>query len=408
MAFLPSRNYKCKIDIPDSYSAEEVASTVLSKCPRNIRNIKLIELIGKGSFGTVHKAEGTINNKNYIFAVKIIKNAKIAKMTKEIEYSYYMSEKGIGPKIYDAFFYEDLYEDPYDPDKDYYEEGEEDEEDKEEGNFIQIIIMEVMDMDCEDALLNPKFDIKRKQSIVKQMLRLVHYQIFELGLICIDMKPTNFVYRIKDNIVKIIDFGEDFCGSNNKDQFNNKELGTIYSAIVLMLYVICAELEVPGSVLNIFRQSHYFPKSFRSQTNMSIILNSLSNLNKVFSWYVFHYSKKIVYSQETIQDIVNLVNLDIYKNIKNSERKNKRKRNNVSSVSRVSSKIVGFKIGDIVFTNTSINNTMKEVKAIVVDKQLEEDCYGDQSFVYGLEYDGYLLDGVQDYQLWSKRRSTRK
>ena len=76
--------------------------------------------------------------------------------------------------------------------------------------IMQVLIMEAADMSAADAL-DEKYPVKIKQSIVSQMINLIKQLIFEYGLHCIDIKPENFVYKVDNNKVKIIDFGADYC-----------------------------------------------------------------------------------------------------------------------------------------------------------------------------------------------------
>ena len=167
--------------------------------------------------------------------------------------------------------------------------------------------MEYFDTDCDKALENSEFRLDRKQSICAQMIELVYLQYFEAGLICIDMKPGNFVYRIADNKVKIIDFGEDFCRSNNDNKFSNQDLQLIYSVILLQIYIICYENSGGDrSILKPFTDNRFFPNSARIQKAITEYLNQNSLLNQVFTWYVFGWNDKVKYNQDIIKDIVNL------------------------------------------------------------------------------------------------------
>ncbi len=82
-------------------------------------------------------------------------------------------------------------------------------------------------------------------SISKQLLKLIHTQVFTAKLYCIDIKPQNVVYRRKDtsknltddNIeVKLIDFGE--CSNNKPGKATDEVLYVInLMQIIGMMYV---------------------------------------------------------------------------------------------------------------------------------------------------------------------------
>ena len=271
---------------------------IVNECSKNLRRITLGQKLGKGTFGVVYKAKGIyIPEARYRtgpksrtsdmveFAVKFIKDMSEEEMVKEINFSYYMSEMDLGPKMYDAFyFFNEI-----------------------NNSLTQVIFMEYFDMDCGKALTNPMYRQDRKQSICKQMLDLVYKQYFDAGLICIDMKPGNFVYRYSDNKVRIIDFGEDYCRSNNDGKFSDIFLELTYSVILLQMYVLSYEYDSGNRrILKPFTDNRYFPNSARLQKAIADHLNDYSLLNLIFSWYVFGYENEIDYNQDVIRDIVNL------------------------------------------------------------------------------------------------------
>ena len=113
MSFLPSRNYRCQFVQDRQMSDEEI----VNKCSNDLRKIKLGKKLGQGSFGVVYKANGlyvpelkrrtgpkeAMESKKVEFAVKFIKNMSEDEMVKEINFSYYMAETGLGPKCMTLF-----------------------------------------------------------------------------------------------------------------------------------------------------------------------------------------------------------------------------------------------------------------------------------------------------------------
>lgn len=243
---LPVRNYRC----PGFNSI----TNDISNCSQKLTDIKFISLIGQGGYGKVYSGTAKYKNlpkfrthrlvsirraalRNEILpskiklkspetikvAIKIIEDVILSEMNKEIEFSYYMDESKLGPKVYDAFFVKKI---------------------TQTGNnirhtYTQYIIMEPFDMNVEDAITGNKIDKKTKYDVIKQMLVLAKKQIYDYGLICYDMKPPNFLYNVETNKVKIIDFGVDFCtsiGSNRK--VNKTQVKLTYLAIKIQLLFI--------------------------------------------------------------------------------------------------------------------------------------------------------------------------
>ncbi len=171
--------FKNKIENPDD---------LFKQCTK-FKDMRLIEHIGEGSFGSVYRGETTYNSKKINVAVKLIRNCSdenLIDLNLEINYSYNMGILGIGPLIYDAFYYKNQGEDKYE----------------------QIIVMEYYPYDGRVALQS--VSIQNKKKIIKKMIDLVKQTIFEVKIYCVDLKPENFI--VNDNLdVKMIDFGTDWC-----------------------------------------------------------------------------------------------------------------------------------------------------------------------------------------------------
>jgi predicted Ser/Thr protein kinase len=176
-------------------------------------NAKVNAKIGQGSFGTLYHI--TINGKST--AVKIIKlnsNKELLNFTEEIKLSGYMGDLGIGPKVYDSFYIKTIRENKY----------------------IQIINMELFEGDMSKFYSNlENVPIELIKSATRQMLTLVD-GITSSGFTCVDLKPGNFVYKYTEKtiVVKMIDFGMDYCEGDNK---YTTELDKIITNIILKMQI---------------------------------------------------------------------------------------------------------------------------------------------------------------------------
>lgn len=193
--------------------------------------------IGEGGFGVIYNINTIINGKNKELVLKVIRqklrNDTIKNFYYEVEYSEKMGDLGIGPKIYDAFYYI-------------------------KGGYIeQNIIMEKFDMSVDKWIKSDIFP-KGSKYIISHMLKLLRLQIFEKSMYCSDIKPQNYVVRFKPTMsVKMIDFGTDWCSSQIPsiyitspslrvyNRFLHKEI--FYSLCVIQLFIF---------ILNSFKSSH--------------------------------------------------------------------------------------------------------------------------------------------------------
>ncbi len=164
-------------------------------------DIQLTEVLGEGSFGIVYLGEATYTEpssskknsprkKKIKVAVKFIKADLSAKdfesLNLEITYSYNMGIMGLGPKIYDAFYYIDKSK-----------------------KYRQVIIMDYYKYDGLSALKIA--NTQQSIDIVTQMINLIKQMIFVNGMYCVDIKPSNFIINETLTDVKLIDFGSDWC-----------------------------------------------------------------------------------------------------------------------------------------------------------------------------------------------------
>jgi hypothetical protein len=230
-------------------------------------------IIGNGTFGILLRAKSAKDD----IAIKFIFNIsntesrdRFIDMEKELSYSYYMGDIGIGPKVLDSFYYNfdfgELKNFPalysivqmvvkhfknkgrtypqFIPIENALKQGQSPENLPVE---IQCIVMKAYNSDCEGALLDTKNSIEVKAEIIKQMINLLEIQIRN-GMYCYDVKPGNFVVNINGHHVdvKMIDFGADFC--------TEKKIYTEFAnnAIVPRLGINYAQLLYISNVIQIF------------------------------------------------------------------------------------------------------------------------------------------------------------
>jgi hypothetical protein len=233
----PARNYMCM-------NGGNTDSIALENCPRNVKHIHLGSLLGEGTFGKVYKAKGVYHSSNLNLAVKVINNVNLDEIFDEVEYSYYMSEMDIGPKIYDAFY--KLQESSY---------------------YIQYIIMEPFDGDVEELLRSKQVSLHNKRNAIKQMCILLYKQMFDHGLECYDIKPKNYVYKNHGNVVRMIDFGRDWCRTDRNKTPRSKHI--VYLILLIQL----------AYMVNMFATSN--PKVLDEFNNVPIFNKRMQYINEI-------------------------------------------------------------------------------------------------------------------------------
>ena len=223
----PTRNYQC------------TGNSIDECCKRSgLTNIKIGKIIGQGFSGKVYSGTATkematkeISSKrqrsatsaplrsNIKIAIKMsqIKENQLDDAFMETELSFFMSDVGIGPEIYHAFY--EIIKNPDYSDSIIYGSKRKISNGSAK-SIVQYMIMEPMDMDCEAALSSRFILLDSKIHIVNEMISLLRTQIFTYNLYCSDIKPPNYLVNISDRNevlkVRMIDFGANHCKFNKK------------------------------------------------------------------------------------------------------------------------------------------------------------------------------------------------
>lgn len=258
----PVRNYRC---------SEKIKSDLVSnitKCSRNVLDLKVGDKLGSGSFGVIYKGSGIIldesgKEKNIPLAIKVIKDANLDEIYDEVEYSYYMGEVGLGPLMYDAYFY------------------------KSKTEYVQILIMEPFDMSVSDALEYET--IRTQKNILRHVMDLLHKQIYEYGLECLDVKPGNFVYRKNGCVVRLIDFGRDWCTFNDKMTPHQKDM--IYLMMLIQFYYLAKDY-TSDTALDVFNEDSLFADRMDYIDEMDKMCETNDSIDQIYNHYLDVYDKQ--------------------------------------------------------------------------------------------------------------------
>lgn len=264
----------------------------IEKCSRNFKSLTLNNIVGKGSFGTVYTASGTLakNNNKVNVAVKVIKKIDLDDAIYESEFSYFMSEAGLGPKIYDSFYYKGR--------------GT-----FNKGNNTQIIVMESMENSADKKLDNDSLPLVTRLSIVSQMYSILNQMILKYGLMCTDIKPGNYLAntKIKDKpIVKIIDFGNDFCEKENKLDL---KLILGFTLASILIYILVREwISFDESIYVFFADplnnlGEIVKHTMVNSDLQHAYINDIFELKKNIKYYILKYIPKY----KSFKDITNTI-----------------------------------------------------------------------------------------------------
>lgn len=218
----------------------------------NLKLGKLIDasILGSGTYGVIFSSktefidskdnksskdskDGKDSKKGPDIAIKFVfrlhpynhESMLIDDMKHELSYSKIMGDVGLGPKIFDNFYYifrgdkiKDIpgLSDLFNRIKSYKKIEDLMSMTPSTVLEMQCIIMEEYKYDCENLLHVNYVSTPVKAAIIRQMCHIIEKQI-DHGIYCNDIKPSNFVANLTDDNadVKMIDFGSEFCTKKN-------------------------------------------------------------------------------------------------------------------------------------------------------------------------------------------------
>jgi len=226
---------------------------------KNCSNIEIEttfkEPIGSGTFGIVYPIVVKFGTDKVTMILKkiskTITNEKekkyfIEDMHDEVDYSYEMGKNNIGPRVYDAFFYQT------------------------EDTVNQFIIMEKFDTSVANWILSGDSDLNKTNcsNVSNKMLDLLYKQIFKLNMFCGDIKPDNFVINLDTFTVRMIDFGIEWCSnlelpkayfklSTIKHHSLNTKKKIFYCLCTLQLFMNIINIGTPPNVIKMLIKPFY-------------------------------------------------------------------------------------------------------------------------------------------------------
>ncbi len=260
-----NENFECKL-----YPNEE--ETI-----KNCSNVEIETIfkkeIGSGSYGTVFPVIVKFGSKKIVLILKRISKTFLTKiqiddfiddMYDEVDYSYEMGKYNIGPRVYDAFFYQN-------------------------GNVInQYILMEKFDTSVANWILSDDISLTYDNCIfvTEEMLELLHKQIFVLNTYCGDIKTDNFVVNFNPLAVRMIDFGIDWCSNSklpnayskvksikNNSKRVKKEI--FYCMCVLQLFMNIINIGTPLHIVKMILKPFYTDDIFIKYILEDVLYNQL-------------------------------------------------------------------------------------------------------------------------------------
>lgn len=287
---LLNQNIECK-----NVSADWTLQQIINHCVRGGAAVIIQEEIGKGNYGIVYK--GIYRSK--AVAIKHIHKIK-QDNTEEYDFTRKMSDANVGPKLYHGFYF------------------------RVNGKLNQVLITELFDIGCFDIIVSDEYSVELKVNIVRQMIYLIK-EMLKHGLVCLDIKLDNFVYRFSDNTVKMIDFGEfcSTCPSERRDCLGMYcyilLLQLKYSIMLILIYFFDGTNEQFREIIminQIFLTDNCMPQrgdysNIVSYLNRSQILN-LSFTHNTFNMFTNHRHETNINEDGTVSYTVEDIRAIVY------------------------------------------------------------------------------------------------
>lgn len=299
------RNYRCTKD----FSVSSKNHKIIEECAKNVDNVKIHKVLGVGTYGTVYLAEAMVPDIRGRFypidvAVKRIevdtKHENVDELFYEVEYTHFMAESGLGPKVYDAFYVK-----------------------LSSRKIVQYIFMEPGDGSISD-LLESDDSVETLTKSVEEMINLLHDQIFVYHMYCLDQKPGNFIYtkRKRSIDVKMIDFGKDFCNLRKIPPIYEflfpdpkTQMNMLFIVLLIQLYVVIynymdRSMKETCDILSPFYEEPVFEWALTHPKDIEGILESILYKDPRGAGYVLkHYiaNKKSDSSRKIAKDTIELI-----------------------------------------------------------------------------------------------------
>ncbi len=309
------KNKSCKY-YPSEENTEEDA---VKKCSKLDVVYLSKEEIGKGTYGIIYpiivKTKPNLNPITLILKrITSISDTKseqkkfIKSMKFEVEYSYKMGEKNIGPNVYDTFY--NTYID-------------------DENRYItnQYILMEKFELSVSNWLVSGSktLNVENCNYVSDQMLELLFNQIFKSKIYCIDIKVDNFVLNINPLKIRMIDFGIDWCNSKLPNDYrvikilkkfsSKKKKEIFYCICVLQLFINIINLKPPIQVIKMILKPFYkdtlFNKYILQEYVQKYVLKNMLNNNEDHAYIFSHYIR--TNENQTTDEIIQYISKSINK-----------------------------------------------------------------------------------------------
>lgn len=260
-------------------------------CSLVFNNVQLLKELGSGTYGTVYNAQGTYKSKKYSFAVKEIRNVLLQNINDEYNYSIYMSNMKLGPRVFDGFYFL----------QNSFIKKSKTKKQIPQGTYCtQYIFMEKYHENVTNLFLDKKLSPNDIKIILKKMIKLLFNKIFFSNVICYDIKPSNFVFKIIDKQIdiRLIDFGE-FCEPNRLTE--NKRIAIFILLMVQLAFNIKFLNPNIQKELKIFNTSELFKNRLKY---INLCFNELETNELMFRNYS-HYIRK-TNSLQSLSDLYSI------------------------------------------------------------------------------------------------------